>query len=327
MEDERRVLIVKGKAGLGNRLLSVLGGILYCQLYDRRLCVDWSDGAYAPKGVDAFPMAFRCEFPTVPLSSVVTESDVHPALWHNNLSRTVTDLIDEFHPKYWDNEMAVFSKYSIYFRDVCPTNKVVVRWSYHDDMGEFFPRLGMKRFTERSRFDVLQNTCRRFLRFENGLLGESKAEFDQHFSEKTIGIHVRYTDNKTPLHALLAQLARLSRIESNAKIFLATDNATIEQKLHALYPGRIVTTNKLELQSGAPLHRRGRADEARQSALLDMYLLSRCNYLIYSSRSTFGYCAALMSDQPVANLINCLTVWQQVKTALNSMKWNALRYS
>ncbi len=131
MEDKKRVLIVKGKAGLGNRLLSVLGGILYCQLYDRLLCVDWSDGTYAPKGEDAFPMVFRCDFPTVPLSSVVTESDVHPSLWMNNLSRSVTDMIDEFHPEYWDDETAVFSKYSICFRNACPPNKVVVRWSYH----------------------------------------------------------------------------------------------------------------------------------------------------------------------------------------------------
>ncbi len=194
-------------------------------------------------------------------------------------------------------------------------------------MGEFFPRLGMKLFTEKSRFDVLRRTFRSYLNMDRNSLGESEVEFAQLLLGKTIGIHIRYTDNKTPLNVLLARLARLCRLQGDAKVFLATDSAMIEEKLRALYPGRIVTTNKSDLLSGAPLHRQGRADMARQSALLDLYLLSRCDYLIYSSRSTFGYCAALMSDQPVGNLFNCLDIWKRSKMALISMKWNALRFS
>ena len=44
--DDKRYLLVKGIAGLGNRILSVLNGILYARLSDRLLFVDWRDPDY-----------------------------------------------------------------------------------------------------------------------------------------------------------------------------------------------------------------------------------------------------------------------------------------
>jgi hypothetical protein len=326
MENEARVLVLKGKAGLGNRLLSVLGGILYCQLHKRLLCVDWTDGTYASKGEDAFQMAFRCDFPTIALSRIDAIGDIHPPLWRGNLSLSVTEMIDKFHPNYWNDETAVFSNYSIRFRSESLSDKVVVRWSYHDDLGEFFSQLGMTWYTEKRRFFVLRGTLRKYLSFESELLMELEARSSEQLSGKTIGIHIRYTDNKAPLKVLLSRLDRLSREHIDAKIFLSTDSSAIEEKLRLLYPDRIIKTDKTRISQHEPLHRQGLRDEARESALLDMYLLSRCDFLIYSSRSTFGYCAALLSIQPVDRLYDCLEVWQRLKRELVSLKWNALRY-
>lgn len=323
----QRILILKGKAGLGNRLLSVLGSILYCQTYDRLLCVDWTDGAYAAKGIEAFGRSFTCNVPLIPLGEVDENSDIFPPIWKHRICRSVREMIDEHDPKYWDNEDAVFSRYSIRFQHRCPAHHVVLRWSYHDDINEFFPLLGMKLFTEAKRYRALQETMQKHVAIEETLRKEFEQISPEFLSGETIGIHVRYTDNRNPLQVQLAQLERLAKKHSQATIFVATDSEMVESKLRAIYPGRIVTTHKSLSASGSPLHRQGLGDEARRSALLDLYLLSKCDYLVYSARSTFGYCAALMSQLPEESRFDCLNRWQRVKRTLNSMKWNLKQWT
>ncbi len=325
MEMTNPVLIVKGKAGLGNRFLSVLGCIQYCMVSNRRLCIDWSDGTYAAKGENAFELAFRCNFPQVALTEVVDDLDVYPSIWKNNLRRSVTDMIDEYDPKFWDDEMAVFDRYSIRFRQAVPRNKVVVRWSYHDDVNELFPRLGMRIFSERGRFQLLRSITQEHIRIHDSLLRDLEAHSARLLTDETIGIHIRHTDNKSPLPVLLARLDQLAGRRISAKIFLATDNAKIEAMLKQMYPGRVLTTGKSMPADGSPLHHQRLGFETLRHAMLDMYLLSNCDFLIYSSRSTFGYCAALMSQAPADNLFDCLKSWHRVKRAVRSIQCNLWR--
>ena len=51
--NEDKYLIVKGLAGLGNRMLSALTGILYARLSGRRLIIDWRDPTYSSDGSNA----------------------------------------------------------------------------------------------------------------------------------------------------------------------------------------------------------------------------------------------------------------------------------
>jgi hypothetical protein len=53
-----RVLLVKGRNGLGNRILSALTGILYARLSGRRLVIDWRDPCYGEGGQNAFHRFF-----------------------------------------------------------------------------------------------------------------------------------------------------------------------------------------------------------------------------------------------------------------------------
>lgn len=322
MEKSQQVLIVKGKAGLGNRFLSVLGCIAYCSANNRWLCIDWSDGTYAAKGEDAFGLTFRCNVPSVSLAEVVDKKDVVPLIWRNNLRRSVEEMIDEYDPKFWDDEMAVFPRYSIQFWRGDHQNEVVVRWSYHDDIGEFFPRLGMRFFNEGCRFQFLRCIVQKHIKLQDSLHRELETHSARLLIGETIGIHIRYTDNKSPLPVLLARLEHLAVLRSSAKIFLATDNAKIETRLKGMYPGRVLTIGKYMPEDGSPLHHQRQGFEAMRYAMLDMFLLSKCDFLIYSSRSTFGYCAALMSQAPSVNIFDCLHSWQRVKRALVSIKWN-----
>ena len=51
-------VLVKGKAGLGNRMMSAMNGILYAMLSGRRLVVDWSDFTYSNDHTNVFPKLF-----------------------------------------------------------------------------------------------------------------------------------------------------------------------------------------------------------------------------------------------------------------------------
>jgi len=45
-----KYLVLKGCAGLGNRLITLLKAIQYCKKTGRRLYVDWADGMFAGGG-------------------------------------------------------------------------------------------------------------------------------------------------------------------------------------------------------------------------------------------------------------------------------------
>lgn len=56
---KEKYLIVKGCAGLGNRLVTVMAAIRYCQISKRTLIVDWADGQFDVKGENAFNKCFN----------------------------------------------------------------------------------------------------------------------------------------------------------------------------------------------------------------------------------------------------------------------------
>ena len=49
-----KFLILKGCAGLGNRLITLCNAIEYSQKSNRTLLVDWSDGQFGVKGDNIF---------------------------------------------------------------------------------------------------------------------------------------------------------------------------------------------------------------------------------------------------------------------------------
>ena len=58
-EHPTRRLLVKGTAGLCNRLWYRLYAASFAQRYRWDLCVDWTDGLYAPRGINAFDRLFN----------------------------------------------------------------------------------------------------------------------------------------------------------------------------------------------------------------------------------------------------------------------------
>ena len=58
MHPRTRYLVVKGKAGMGNRLLSLTHAVVYALITKRTIIVDWSDYTYSHSGEDVFDEFF-----------------------------------------------------------------------------------------------------------------------------------------------------------------------------------------------------------------------------------------------------------------------------
>ena len=86
-----KYLLVKGRAGLGNRLLAALTGIRYARLSGRRLVVDWRDESYSDDGTDAFPRFFDCPA-SGSTDEVPSTESVTPTIWRGRLDESVMEL-------------------------------------------------------------------------------------------------------------------------------------------------------------------------------------------------------------------------------------------
>src|ERR1035437_6950899 len=94
---DRKFLLVKGKAGLGNRVLVLLDSILYAQMTGRELLVDWRDGKYAADGQNAFPLLFAQPAPG-DLAAVKGCDSVTPAKWKGELDTSADGLFAKHFP-------------------------------------------------------------------------------------------------------------------------------------------------------------------------------------------------------------------------------------
>lgn len=59
MGRDKRYLIVKGICGLGNRLMTLANALEYSKKTGRIISIDWCDGMFASKGVNAFTEYFQ----------------------------------------------------------------------------------------------------------------------------------------------------------------------------------------------------------------------------------------------------------------------------
>lgn len=147
------------------------------------------------------------------------------------------------------------------------------------------------------------------------------------FDARTVGVHLRYSDYRVRIMAIIKQLNALLERERDLQIFLATDNIEIKRLFESNYP-RVITTPHWYADPGWPIHyKRASSDrtefwsadptqdnrpsrdctELAIEALLDLYLLAECSYLIVDESSSFSELASLLSSAPDGNKIDVAT--------------------
>jgi len=291
-----RYIINKGIAGLGNRLYALSNAIQYAQQTNRRLVVDWSDSVYSStRHANAFLECFRLtDLPEAPSSIRKIPSleslAVHPVMWAGHLHASpykVTRYTGSRLAPAWDLEGPF--RHQVASADLARDydEDVVVFVSYK-------PPLKPGRLRRHVRLQApVEKIVQDF----------AASHFCQH---PTIGIHVRATDRrrKAGLRSLHAPIRAALADKPNAHLFLSTDNRDVIEEMHDLYGALVISRDKWLPPAGSEvgLHKLAMREldaEQRQKsytdAVIDLFLLSRCESLICHRGSTFSRCAGAYS--------------------------------
>lgn len=324
-----KYIILKGTAGLGNRLITLSNAIEYAHRSNRILYVDWSDGQFGLKGENVFYKYFQLEgIPHIlSLDEIpnISPNNSYPAIWGEFPKNRLYDLYIQEGSKnlrklqgfinkgsltklshgYWkykegkncnasysdsDAIKSVFCKNDIPFGGNYKLNLKEDIIFYADFCPEVFPEY-----------------IRKNIKPQKQIMDEISALATQYkIGKNTIGVHIRMTD-KQPDNELQKIVEIVKQINlKNAKLFLATDNYSVIDELKKHFCN-IITLPKtqVDLPHGIGLHqyaiRTGdykHVHKQFKESILDMWLLSQCQYLITQSNSSFSRISQYIKNEP-----------------------------
>jgi len=321
----KKVLILKGCAGLGNRLITLASAIEYANITNRTLFVDWSDGQFSIEGINAFNIHF--ELKNVKSVYELKKSDLeNKSIYPNTLGKE--NLEQPFYNLYASNGGLTLNR----FRKIIPTRGKFSRLHEHwapihktkvqtlkntiasvftDSFLELGGRLSYNLPEDIVIFaDHIPAFNPLLLRKHITLNSTTSSLVECHWKEKfegkfVIGVHVRWSDKK-PLGKLekLHQLIETIR-SKESYIYLATDNLEIQNEFIFKYSKFIKTeTNLPELPSNIGLHSYAKESKNKdliensfKESILDMWLLSKCNILIAQEGSTFSLISSVLKNE------------------------------
>jgi len=297
--------LVKGAAGLGNRMQSALTGILCARLTGRRLLVDWSDHYYSGDGSNVFHRFFQCPSCS-PTDEIPVTDSVVPDIWRGRLRKSIYDMREH----YGGGDGAeAWPKFSVDLTNLEHHEDVAVMWTYTERVdalrGHFTG--AFRGLAEMSAGAILRKSLQEDLLLHPHIRERVDEFKGNYFREKIVGVHVRYTDQRCRLWAILGKLNALLKCEPDLRIFLATDNLQIKKMFEESYARVIATPHWYSSTSGLAIHyHRGRAAPVQSGieALIDLYLLAESDYLIIDSSSSFSYVAKLLTKAPDANVFD-----------------------
>lgn len=124
---------------------------------------------------------------------------------------------------------------------------------------------------------------------------EKISSVTQRFDSRTIGVHIRRTDNIPSIkHDTIDRYLRLmdKEISQNAdcKFYIASDDEQVKKEMKEKYGNRIIT-QQWELSRGSV--------QGMKDAVAELFCLGRCNKVIGSKYSTYSIYAARLYDIPL----------------------------
>ncbi|SFI67866.1 MULTISPECIES: nodulation protein NodZ [Microbacterium] len=295
-----RFLLIKAKGGFGNRILSAATGVVIARLTGRTAVVDWRDGEYLPHGEDAYPLLFESPTPHR-AADFDARSDVTPALWRGRLSEHPTHLISDLFPNDHSNPF-IYRKLSIDLAHPDVREPLAVFWSYLPKMARIRRAAAkVSPFRGMSRDALTRWALREYFRPN----ARVRAEVDALFADRArpiIGVHIRYTDRKVSLDRIMQEVQRVQARVPSAQIFLATDNEGVQEQFRARFRD-VFVIDKVLGDDDNSLHEHVELDDPlreAENALIDMWALASCDWLVHSRHSTFSVAAALIGGIPTS---------------------------
>lgn len=304
------VLLIKGKGGFGNRILAAATGIVLAELTGRQPVIDWRDGIFLPEGENLYPRLFDAPEAADP-ALFDHRTDVAPPIWSGRLGETARQLIDSDLAGRHSSPF-VYRRLSLDLARPAAPERLGVFFSYLPKLARL--RAGMARdprFRGRPADEVLRDVLARHFTPNARVRGE----VDRLFAGRprpVIGVHIRHTDMQVPIAPFERAVASLRRRMPGSTLFLATDSGAVQDRIRSQFDG-VMVIDKAVASGAEGLHRPDHraageafADPLREAenALIDLWALSRCDWLIHAGRSTFSVLAALLGPIPAARQID-----------------------
>jgi hypothetical protein len=299
-----RYLIIKALGGFGNRILSATTGLVLAELTGRTPLIDWRDGMYLPTGINAYPLLFDSP-PLLDPATFDQRTDVVPAIWSGRLDQhPVQVLWEHFRDDY--NNPFIYHKLCIDLARPEVDQELAVFWSYLPKMARI--RRHMSRapqFHGKRSDDVTRLVLSRYFR-PNERIGREVDKLFVGRRGRIIGVHVRYTDRKVSLERIIAAVARLKKRVPDAAIFLATDNQGVQDFFQREFSNLLVIEKVLGNDAYSLHEDLKMSDPQREAenALIDMWALSSCDWLVHSRHSSFSVTAAMIGGIPRSRQID-----------------------
>jgi hypothetical protein len=292
-----KYLLIKGIAGLGNRILAAATGFLYAELAGRRALVDWGDPNYSDDGSDVFHRYF--DNPSVGGRDELPATDsVTPEMWRGRLDRPARDLRVALGGT---PRPVVFRRTCVDLMRSDHPEDVAVMWSNRERI-EMLRPLFRGEHAHLARLPtnvILRRTIETHMRPREEINDRVERFRRERLPGRVVGVHARYSDRRTRLDLIRHRLERVLAKEGDLRVFLATDNIEVRDEFERCYGA--VSPPHWYPAPGAASHQGGnRPDppEAGAEALVDLQLLAGCDHLIGDRESSFSRVAMLMSDAP-----------------------------
>lgn len=303
--ESMRALLIKAKGGLGNRMLAGVTGVILAQLTGRTPVIDWRDGLYVPQGTNLYPLLFRDPTGIDP-ACFDAASSVAPDLWSGRLAEQPVRIIARHFPNRHSSPF-IYRRLSVPLTGRDPAARVGVFWSYLPKLARLRRRMQAdRRFDGRHLDAITQDMLHRFFT-PNDRVRQTIGDLFAGRPRPVIGVHIRFTDRKVPLAKIERALSRLRARFPESDIFLATDSAAAQSYITDRF-ARVFTTTKQLVEDGQALHYAGTQmhDPVREAenAVIDMFALAECDWLIHSRHSTFSVAASLIGAIPAARQID-----------------------
>lgn len=305
-QQNNKYLLVKAKGGMGNSMLCAVTGILYGQLTGRMTVIDWRGEGYTNDGSNTFSKFFTCS-EVHPETILPSESTIRPKVWEGQLHRAMSEMLHEYDMGK-DSSIMIHRKYSVDIRRLDYDEDVIVFWYYTGRIRALKKHLSNGQ-TSFAGFDT-NGIIRKVLSEQMALHKDIRQQIDdfktKHWSDKVIGVHIRYTDRLTDLAKYERHLRRFLKRFPDAHIFLATDNQQVNEDYQTHFKN-VFSTPKWYPEGMASMHQNNSCPDKVANgieALVDMYLLAECDCLVYSGYSTFSLISKILSDAQPANIID-----------------------
>lgn len=295
-------LVARRNAGFGDCLWSLASAWQYAQLTGRVLVVDWRSSSYLEdKSLNAFPLFFE---PVDKIDGVTVIADDRI----NEL-----DLPGPFYPECWDSgqirslvlrpndalvENRKLMSYLMFQRADIPASTLVFDACL---IGACAQK------SERILFDAI--------RPKEEIQRRIDIAFEEHFAgHHVIGVHVRHgngenidvmapywSDLEPAVQRILEAIDQARSLHDGpCKIFVCTDSPAVMERLINQCPDSFALPKEYPALNAGRLHSPSLGMEGAIAALVDMYLLARCDTVVrYPPASSFSRYAQLFAPRVI----------------------------